>query len=50
MLVLETGPFALPEHAQNMPFMGDGLDMRLPWANHPALNTPAFCSRSEGAR
>jgi hypothetical protein len=37
-LVLEAGPFALPEHAQNMPFMGGALDMRLPWANHPALN------------
>jgi hypothetical protein len=38
MLVLEAGPFALPEHAQNMPFMDGALDMRLPWANHPALN------------
>jgi hypothetical protein len=38
ILVLEAGPFALPEHAQNMPFMGGALDMRLPWANHPALN------------
>jgi hypothetical protein len=21
-----------------MPFIGGALDMRLPWANHPALN------------
>jgi hypothetical protein len=38
ILVLEAGPFALPEHAQNMPFMGGAPDMRVPWANHPALN------------
>src|SRR4051794_13306693 len=34
ILVLEAGPFALPEHAQNMPFMGGAPDMRVPWANH----------------
>jgi len=38
MLVLEAGPFALPEHAENMPFMGGAPAMWLPWANHPALN------------
>jgi len=38
ILVLEAGPFVLPEHFQNMPFMGGALDMRVPWANHPALN------------
>jgi hypothetical protein len=38
ILVLEAGPFVLPEHAQNMPFMGGAPDMRVPWANHPALN------------
>jgi hypothetical protein len=38
ILVLEAGPFALPEHAQNMPFMGGAPDMRVPWANHSALN------------
>jgi len=38
ILVLEAGPFALPEHFQNMPFMGGAPDMRVPWANHPALN------------
>src|SRR5215218_1951589 len=26
--VLEAGPFVLPEHAQNMPFMGGAPDMR----------------------
>jgi hypothetical protein len=38
ILVLEAGPFVLPEHVQNMPFMGGAPDMRVPWANHPALN------------
>jgi len=38
ILVLEAGPFVLPEHVQNMPFMGGAPDMRIPWANHPALN------------
>jgi len=36
--VLEAGPFVLPEHVQNMPFMGGAPDMRVPWVNHPALN------------
>src|SRR5882762_5956047 len=38
ILVLEAGPFVLPEHIQNMPFMGGAPDMRVPWVNHPALN------------
>ena len=38
ILVLEGGPFVLPEHVQNMPFMGGDPDMRVPWVNHPALN------------
>lgn len=38
ILVLEGGPLVLPEHAQNMPFMGGAPDMRVPWVNHSALN------------
>ena len=38
ILVLEAGPFVLPEHFQNMPFMGGAPDLRVPWLNHPALN------------
>src|SRR5436190_270348 len=38
ILVLEAGPFVLPEHVQNMPYMGGAPDMRAPWVNHPALN------------
>ena len=38
ILVLEGGPFVLPEHAQNMPFLGGAPDLRVPWLNHPALN------------
>src|SRR5215207_2061846 len=38
ILVLEAGPFVLPEHMQNMPFMGGAPDMRVPWVNHSALN------------
>ena len=38
ILVLEAGPFVLPEHVQNMPYMGGDPDMRVPWVNHPALN------------
>ena len=38
ILVLEAGPFVLPEHVQNMPFMGGAPDLRVPWMNHPALN------------
>jgi choline dehydrogenase-like flavoprotein len=41
ILVLEAGPFVLPEHVQNMPFVGPANgapDMRVPWVNHSALN------------
>jgi choline dehydrogenase-like flavoprotein len=38
ILVLEAGPFVLPEHVQNLPYMGGSPDMRVPWVNHPALN------------
>jgi Domain of Unknown Function (DUF1080)/GMC oxidoreductase len=38
ILVLEAGPFVLPEHVQNMPFQGGAPDLRVPWQNHPALN------------
>ncbi len=38
ILVLEAGPLVLPEHVQNMPFMGGAPDLRVPWVNHPALN------------
>jgi choline dehydrogenase-like flavoprotein len=43
ILVLEQGPFVLPEHVQNMPFQtaptqsGGAPDMRVPWVNHPDL-------------
>src|SRR4029450_1023571 len=41
ILVLEAGPFVLPEHVQNMPFVGPANgapDMRVPAGNHSALN------------
>lgn len=38
ILVLEAGPFVLPEHVQNMPFMGGAPDLRVPWVNHSELN------------
>jgi hypothetical protein len=46
ILVLEAGPFVLPEHTQNLPFMGGEPDMVRPWvadtaewlASHKALN------------
>ena len=37
ILVLESGPFALPEHVQNMPFQGGAPGFRAPWDSHPAL-------------
>ncbi|HSP66691.1 MAG TPA: GMC oxidoreductase, partial [Bryobacteraceae bacterium] len=37
ILVLESGPFALPEHVQNMPYQGGAPDFRVPWDSHPAL-------------
>ena len=39
ILVLEQGPFVLPEHAQNLPFGGGAPDFRIPWAaDNAALN------------
>ncbi|HYX04235.1 MAG TPA: GMC oxidoreductase, partial [Reyranella sp.] len=41
ILVLEAGPYVLPEHVQNIPFVAPvngAPDMRVPWVNHPALN------------
>src|SRR5262249_29608066 len=46
VLVLEAGPFVLPEHTQNLPFMGGEPDMVRPWvadtaqwlATHRPLN------------
>jgi hypothetical protein len=37
ILVLEAGPFVLPEHVQNMPFMGGDPAMRAPWVSHGDL-------------
>src|SRR5215213_1689563 len=31
ILVLEQGPFVLPEHVQNLPFMGGEPNFRVPW-------------------
>lgn len=42
ILVLEAGPFVLPEHVQNMPFLGGAPDLRSPWVNHPALSYPGL--------
>jgi hypothetical protein len=38
ILVLEAGPFVLPEHVQNLPFQGGDPPMRVPWVNHSALD------------
>ena len=36
ILVLEAGPFVLPEHVQNMPFIWGGApDLRVPWVEPP---------------
>src|SRR6266404_8379127 len=37
ILVLEAGPFVLPEHVQNMPFMGGTPNFRVPWVYDPQL-------------
>jgi hypothetical protein len=38
ILVLEAGPFVLPEHFQNLPYLGSSTpDFRVPWDSHPAL-------------
>jgi choline dehydrogenase-like flavoprotein len=42
ILVLEAGPFALPEHNQNMPYQGVTPDFRKPWDSHPALAYPGL--------
>jgi hypothetical protein len=42
ILVLEAGPFVLPEHVQNMPFMGGAPDPRVPWVSHSALSYPGL--------
>src|SRR5262245_61353014 len=42
ILVLEAGPFVLPEHFQNMPYMGGTPDFRVPWSSHPSLNYPGL--------
>src|SRR5216683_3689387 len=42
ILVLESGPFTLPEHFQNMPFLGGTPDSRAPWDSHPALGYPGL--------
>jgi choline dehydrogenase-like flavoprotein len=35
ILVLEQGPFVLPEHVQNLPFMGGDPGFRVPWVVRP---------------
>jgi hypothetical protein len=35
ILVLEQGPFVLPEHVQNLPFMGGEPNFRVPWVVRP---------------
>ena|SRR5260221_4494329 len=37
ILILEAGPFVLPEHVQNMPFMGGTPNFRVPWVYDPQL-------------
>ena len=38
ILVLEAGPFVLPEHVQNMPYIGGAPDFRVPWVSHQSLS------------
>src|SRR5947209_3384899 len=40
--LLEARPFTLPEHFQNMPYMGGTPDFRVPWDSHPALGYPGL--------
>ena len=35
ILVLESGPFVLPEHVQNLPWMGGDPGYRVPWVTRP---------------
>ncbi|HWN99520.1 MAG TPA: family 16 glycoside hydrolase [Blastocatellia bacterium] len=37
ILMLEAGPYVLPEHAQNMPFLGGAPNFRRPWVYDPNL-------------
>jgi choline dehydrogenase-like flavoprotein len=50
ILVLESGQFVLPEHVQNMPFMGGQPDWKLAWVSRPEFGYPgllyAFGGRS----
>jgi len=39
ILILEQGPFVLPEHWQNLPFMGGTPNYTKPWVNDPNLNS-----------
>lgn len=39
ILILEQGPFVLPEHWQNLPFMGGTPNYSKPWVNDPNLNS-----------
>src|SRR5262245_27318290 len=47
ILVLEAGPFVLPEHVQNMPFIGGLPNFRRPWVYDPRLEPffafPGLC-------
>ena len=39
ILILEQGPFVLPEHWQNLPFMGGTPNFTKPWVNDPLLES-----------
>jgi hypothetical protein len=39
ILVLEQGPFVLPEHWQNLPFLGGIPNFTKPWVNDPKLES-----------
>ena len=39
ILILEQGPFVLPEHWQNLPFMGGTPNFAKPWVNDPQLES-----------
>src|SRR5262245_31088414 len=42
ILLLEAGPFVLPEHVQNMPPEMSAPQMRAPWVSHDALKYPGL--------
>jgi len=50
ILVLEAGPFVLPEHVQNMPFMGGSPDLRVPVGESPAPHYSGLIFAIGGAR